>query len=260
MEIPDIIVVNKADHPLTDTMVREIKGVLALGPRVGWQVPILRDRGRPRGRASRSSSTSSPSTAPTSTPKARCPSAAARNLRSEVLAIATYRMRRELEAAIARGRGRRGAARPGRRARARSGQRRRRDPRRAQIARGRAIAWSGAHAPQRAGDHQLLDLVGPLADREDLRIAVEAADRILLDVAVAAVDLDGLVGRVHRQAPALQLRLRGRQREAAALILQPGGLLDQQPAASISTDMSASFAWIAWKREIGPPNAWRCLA
>ena len=42
MEIPDVIVVNKADHPLTDTMVREIKGVLALGPRGGWQVPIVR--------------------------------------------------------------------------------------------------------------------------------------------------------------------------------------------------------------------------
>src|SRR5947209_3753517 len=42
MEIPDVIVVNKADHPLTDTMVREIKGVLALGPREGWQVPIVR--------------------------------------------------------------------------------------------------------------------------------------------------------------------------------------------------------------------------
>src|SRR5271157_2801190 len=42
MEIPDVIVVNKADHPLTDTMVREIRGVLALGPRDGWQVPVLR--------------------------------------------------------------------------------------------------------------------------------------------------------------------------------------------------------------------------
>ncbi len=29
MEIPDVIVVNKADHPLTDAMVREVKGVLA---------------------------------------------------------------------------------------------------------------------------------------------------------------------------------------------------------------------------------------
>jgi LAO/AO transport system kinase len=42
MEIPDVIVVNKADHPLTDTMVREIRGVLSLGPQEGWRVPILR--------------------------------------------------------------------------------------------------------------------------------------------------------------------------------------------------------------------------
>src|SRR5438067_9365117 len=42
LEIPDVIVVNKADHPLTDTMVREIKGVLALGPREGWDVPIVK--------------------------------------------------------------------------------------------------------------------------------------------------------------------------------------------------------------------------
>src|ERR1019366_7231099 len=28
MEIPDVIVINKAEHPLTDTMVREIRGVL----------------------------------------------------------------------------------------------------------------------------------------------------------------------------------------------------------------------------------------
>src|SRR6266446_6458944 len=42
MEIPDVIVVNKSDHPLTDTMVRDIKGVLALGPRQDWVVPIVR--------------------------------------------------------------------------------------------------------------------------------------------------------------------------------------------------------------------------
>src|SRR5512132_1051393 len=42
MEIPDVIVVNKADHPLTDTMVREIKGVLALAPQRGWRVPIVK--------------------------------------------------------------------------------------------------------------------------------------------------------------------------------------------------------------------------
>src|ERR1017187_10175904 len=42
MEIPDVIVVTKAEHPLTDTMIREIKGVLALGPAADWPVPIVR--------------------------------------------------------------------------------------------------------------------------------------------------------------------------------------------------------------------------
>jgi len=44
MEIPDVIVVNKADHPLTDTMVREIRGVLSLGEREAgaWKVPIVK--------------------------------------------------------------------------------------------------------------------------------------------------------------------------------------------------------------------------
>ena len=42
MEIPDVIVVNKADHPLTDTMVREIRSVLSLGPATAWRVPIVR--------------------------------------------------------------------------------------------------------------------------------------------------------------------------------------------------------------------------
>jgi LAO/AO transport system kinase len=42
MEIPDVIVVNKADHPMTDTLVREVKGVLALGHDVdGWSVPVV---------------------------------------------------------------------------------------------------------------------------------------------------------------------------------------------------------------------------
>ena len=41
MEIPDIIVVNKSDHPMTPTMVREIRGVLSLAPQGPWQVPIV---------------------------------------------------------------------------------------------------------------------------------------------------------------------------------------------------------------------------
>src|SRR6202167_78357 len=50
MEIPDVIVVNKADHPLTDTMIREIRAVLSLtnldqdaaDAAARWRVPIVR--------------------------------------------------------------------------------------------------------------------------------------------------------------------------------------------------------------------------
>jgi LAO/AO transport system kinase len=42
MEIPDVIVVNKCDHPLADTMVREVRGALSLGPQGPWKVPVVR--------------------------------------------------------------------------------------------------------------------------------------------------------------------------------------------------------------------------
>jgi LAO/AO transport system kinase len=99
MEIPDVIVVNKADHPLTDTMVREIKGVLALGPREGWQVPIVRTEAT-RGTgidelADKIDEHRAHIEAEGSLIERR-----RRNLMNEVLAIATFRMRRELEAAV----------------------------------------------------------------------------------------------------------------------------------------------------------------
>ena len=76
MEIPDIIVVNKADHPLTDTMVREIRGVLSLAPpRAAGACRSSRPRPS-AARASRSWRRSSPSTARSSRPRACCPSAA----------------------------------------------------------------------------------------------------------------------------------------------------------------------------------------
>src|SRR6201999_3675250 len=75
-------------------------------------------------------------------------------------------------------------------------------------------------SPERPRDHHLLHLVGALADRQDLGVAVEAADRVLLDVAVAAVDLDGLLGAAHGQPAGLQLRLRGGHREVAAGVLE----------------------------------------
>jgi len=99
MEIPDVIVVNKADHPMTDTMIREIRGVLALGPHEGWQVPIVRTESiRAEGvdelvekLADHRAFIESEGTL-----HAR----RRRNLMNEVLAIATYRLRRELEASI----------------------------------------------------------------------------------------------------------------------------------------------------------------
>jgi LAO/AO transport system kinase len=99
MEIPDVIVVNKADHPLTDTMVREIKAVLALGPREGWQVPIVRTEaihGKGIEELAEKLDEHRAYIEEQGTLKER----RRRNLMNEVLAIATFRMRRELEASL----------------------------------------------------------------------------------------------------------------------------------------------------------------
>ncbi len=99
MEIPDVIVVNKADHPLADTMVREVKGVLALGPREGWEVPIIRTEAvRGEGveelREKLTEHRAYIEAEGTLSERRR------RNLMNEVLAIATFRLRRELEASV----------------------------------------------------------------------------------------------------------------------------------------------------------------
>jgi len=41
MEIPDVIVINKADHPATRTMRSEIRSILSLGGERGWKPPIV---------------------------------------------------------------------------------------------------------------------------------------------------------------------------------------------------------------------------
>jgi LAO/AO transport system kinase len=97
MEIPDVIVVNKADHPLTDTMVREIRGVLALGPREGWQVPIVRTEAV-RGDGLVELAEKLAEHREYIIGGGALSERRRRHLLSEVLAIATFRMRRELEA------------------------------------------------------------------------------------------------------------------------------------------------------------------
>jgi LAO/AO transport system kinase len=99
MEIPDVIVVNKADHPLTDTMVREIKGVLALGPRGGWEVPIVRTEAV-RGEGTEELADKLAEHREYIEAEGTLSERRRRNLMNEVLAIATYRMRRELEASV----------------------------------------------------------------------------------------------------------------------------------------------------------------
>ncbi len=99
MEIPDVIVVNKADHPLTDTMVREIRGVLALGPQEGWEVPIVRTEAV-RGEGVEELLEKLAEHRAHIEAEGALSERRRRNLMNEVLAIATFRMRRELEAAV----------------------------------------------------------------------------------------------------------------------------------------------------------------
>jgi LAO/AO transport system kinase len=104
MEIPDIICVNKADHPLTQTMVREIRSVLSLAPQGSWKVPIMQTvavdgtgvdelmekLGEHRAHIEAEGTLSA---------RRR------QSLRKEVLALATHRVRRDLEQRLAEGDG-----------------------------------------------------------------------------------------------------------------------------------------------------------
>jgi LAO/AO transport system kinase len=99
MEIPDVIVVNKADHPLTDTMVREIRGVLSLAPQEGWKVPIVKTEAA-RGSgvdelAERLAEHRAFVEAEGTLSERR-----RRNLMNEVLGLATVRLRRALAATL----------------------------------------------------------------------------------------------------------------------------------------------------------------
>lgn len=100
MEIPDIIVVNKADHPLTDTMVREIRGVLSLAPQRGWRVPIIKTEAH-RGDGVEELVEKLDEHRAHIEAEGTLSERRKRNLRNEVVAICTSRMRRKLEADLA---------------------------------------------------------------------------------------------------------------------------------------------------------------
>ncbi len=122
MEIPDVIVINKADHPLTDTMVREIRGVLSLanldrdGEEAGrsrgtlasgehprssqrWRVPIVRTEAA-HGRGVEELVARLEEHRAHILAAGQLAERRRRNLRGEVLALASARVRRRLEARL----------------------------------------------------------------------------------------------------------------------------------------------------------------
>jgi LAO/AO transport system kinase len=96
MEIPDVIVVNKADHPLADTMVREVRGALALGPAQGWKVPILKTEAA-TGEGVAELLVQIDAHRAHIEAEGTLEQRRARNLRNEVLGLAATRLRRALE-------------------------------------------------------------------------------------------------------------------------------------------------------------------
>jgi len=102
MEIPDVIVVNKCDHPLTDTMVREIRGVLSLG--VGgadsWRVPIVKTEAT-RGEGIDALVEQLDAHRAHIEAEGTLSERRRRNLHNEVVALAAARMRRRLEESLA---------------------------------------------------------------------------------------------------------------------------------------------------------------
>jgi LAO/AO transport system kinase len=99
MEIPDIIVVNKADHPLTDTMVREIRGVLSLGPKTSWKVPIIRTEAA-RGEGVEELVDKLREHHEHIEAEGTLEERRRRNLMNEVMELATVRLRRKLEESV----------------------------------------------------------------------------------------------------------------------------------------------------------------
>jgi len=99
MEIPDVIVVNKSDHPLTDTMIREVRGVLSLGPQEGWRVPIVKTEAS-RGEGIEELAKAIEDHGAYIASEGTLAERRRRNLMNEVLALAAGRLRRRLEESL----------------------------------------------------------------------------------------------------------------------------------------------------------------
>jgi LAO/AO transport system kinase len=96
MEIPDVIAVNKSDHPLAKTTATDVRQVLALGPADVPKPPVLlTDALAGTGIAELWEAVAAHGASP------ELPARRRRNLAAEVFAVASARARRHLEAAVA---------------------------------------------------------------------------------------------------------------------------------------------------------------
>src|SRR6187399_731937 len=89
--------------------------------------------------------------------------------------------------------------------------------------------WSGSSGQELARDDQPLNLARPLADRGQLHVAEVFLGRVVLDEAVAAVNLDAVVGDLDRDLAGIQLRHRRLERRLAAELLEIRGVVGQEP-------------------------------
>jgi LAO/AO transport system kinase len=100
MEIPDVIVVNKSDGPLANVTIREIRSVLSLAPAEGWQVPVLAAEAI-RGEGLEELDVALAEHRVQLEAEGTLSARRRRNLRHEVIALATARWRGRLEARLA---------------------------------------------------------------------------------------------------------------------------------------------------------------
>ena len=100
MEIPDVIAVNKRDHPAAQTMVSEVHSVLALDSKRDWRPPVVLTEAL-RGEGIEGLWDAIEGHRRYLEEHGLLPKRRARNLAGEVFAIATARAKTELERAVA---------------------------------------------------------------------------------------------------------------------------------------------------------------
>ena len=84
-------------------------------------------------------------------------------------------------------------------------------------------------AEQIVGLHDLVDLARAFVDHRALAISIEASDRVLVRVAVGAVNLHGVAGGALRGDGREPLGEAGLPRVALSLVLHPAGSQPEQP-------------------------------